>query len=88
MSPSFAIAADYRAIYDTDVDDGRLSALLDRASRDVAAELRQAGIAYDDPSEEFADDLSDVVCSMVHRAIGEPDLHTNLPRRRFVFCCE
>lgn len=79
MAASFATAAGYRAMYDTDTDGGRLQALLDRASRDIAAELRAAGIAYDDPGEDFAADLSDVACSMVRRALGEDAAEIDIP---------
>ncbi|WP_405735961.1 Gp19/Gp15/Gp42 family protein [Bifidobacterium sp.] len=68
--------ADYDAyveLYDTDADEDRVNALLARASRDVAAELRAAGIDWAEPDEDFASDLSDVVCAMVRRALGEGD---------------
>lgn len=70
MEP-FASAFDYFALYDTNATDDRLDALLCRASRDIASELRAAGIPYDNPDEDFAADLADVACSMVHRALGE-----------------
>ncbi len=67
----FATAAQYRALYDAEYDDARLQALLGRASRDIAAELRAAGIDYDEPDDGFAADLADVAIAMVRRAIGE-----------------
>lgn len=78
MEP-FADASEYRALYDTSASDARLGALLGRASRDMASELRAAGISYDDPDEDFAADLSDVACSMVHRALGEDDGQCDIP---------
>lgn len=68
---SFATAAQYKAVYSTSLEDDRLQAKLDRASRDIAAELRHAGISYGNPNEEFAADLADVCISMVHRSIGD-----------------
>ena len=77
MAASFATVDDFRALYDCDQDDARLQALLDRASRDIASELRSAGISYDDPGEDFAADLADVACAMVKRSLpdaGEIDI--------------
>ena len=71
MAASFATAEDYRALYDSDESDARLQALLDRASRDIASELRSAGIGYDEPDGDFAADLSDVAISMVRRALPD-----------------
>lgn len=68
---AFATVADYKVLYDTSQPDGRIGAMLDRASRDMASELRAAGIGFEDPDPGFAADLSDVACSMVHRALGE-----------------
>lgn len=67
----FATYDAYVALYDTTETAERVDALLARASRDIASELRVAGIACDEPSEDFAADLSDVACAMVHRALGE-----------------
>ena len=71
MAASFATADAYRALHDTDLADARLQALLDRASRDVAAELRAAGVDYSEPGEELAADLADVCISLVRRAVGD-----------------
>ena len=78
MEP-FAGPVDYRAVYDADVSDARLQALLGRASRDIAAELRQSGIDYAEPDAGFAADLADVAISMVHRAIGEDSGGCDIP---------
>lgn len=79
MPASFAGPESYRALYDTGMDDARLQGLLDRASRDIASELRQAGIGYADPDEDFAADLADVACAMVHRAVGEDSAGCDIP---------
>ncbi|MBQ9003113.1 MAG: hypothetical protein IJ087_14780 [Eggerthellaceae bacterium] len=76
---AFAAAADYRALYDTELADARLDALLARASRDMAAELRAAGIGYADPEGEFAEDLRDVACSIVHRSVGDDAAGLDVP---------
>lgn len=68
---AFAEADDYRALHDTVEDDERLDALLARASRDMASELRNAGIGFDEPDADFAADLADVAIAMVHRALGD-----------------
>lgn len=70
MEP-FANAEAYRALYDTSQDDARLAALLGRASRDMASELRSAGVDFSQPNADFAADLADVACAMVHRALGD-----------------
>lgn len=71
MAASFATVADYRDLYDSDESDVRLQALLDRASRDIASELRAAGVAYEDPDEDFAADLADVAIAMVRRSLPD-----------------
>ena len=76
---AFAKAADYKALHDTDLSDARLGALLGRASRDIAAELRASGIDYSEPNDDFAADLADVAISMVHRAIGEDSAGADIP---------
>lgn len=69
----FASVNDYVIVYETDVSDERLLAMLKSASRELAAELRAANIPYDDPDDELAADLSDVTIAMVHRALGDPE---------------
>lgn len=79
MAARFAEPVDYRTLYDTEIGDARLQELLDRASRDIASELRAAGIAYDDPDDDYEADLRDVACAMVRRAIGADSTGCDIP---------
>ena len=67
---AFASAADYRLLYDTDMADERLDALLLKASRKIARQLEDAGIAVDEDDEEYMAVLSDVCIDVTHRAVG------------------
>lgn len=69
MEP-FASAADYRALYDTDMTDERLQALLDMATRKIAKQVTDAGIDIEDADEDYQALLSDVCIDVVHRATG------------------
>lgn len=65
---AFASTTDYRAVYDTTLDDGRLQSMLDRSSRMIARACDDAGVSTDEPVEEFSEALSDVCIEMVHRS--------------------
>lgn len=76
---AFASYDTYVEMYPTGEDEDRVNALLARASRDMASELRAAGVDFSSPSDDFAEDLSDVACAMVHRAIGEEGAGASIP---------
>ena len=68
---AFATTAQYRAKYETDLNDEKLGEWLADASDVMAAAMDKAGVDYSHPSEEFAKRLLRVCRDMVHRAIGD-----------------
>lgn len=81
MGASFATVDDFRRLYDSAESDARLQALLDRASRDIASELRASGVTYDASDDDFAADLADVACAMVKRTLPDDadEIDTPIP---------
>ncbi len=79
MGASFATVADFRSLYNSDETDERLQALLDRASRDIASELRASGVTYDASDDDFAADLADVACAMVKRTLPDDAGEIEIP---------
>lgn len=65
---AFATEAQYRALYDTDLDGTRLQAFLEKASRRIASSCAAHGADTGDLDAEI---LADVCIDMVHRAIGD-----------------
>ena len=68
---AFASIQNYKAIYDTSVTDTRLTALLLKATRKIAAQLDSAGIDYETADEDYKALLADVCIDVVHRSIGD-----------------
>ena len=68
---AFATTAQYRAKYDTDMDDNALAVWLADASDIMAAEMDKAGVDYSHASETFTARLVRVCRDMVRRAIGD-----------------
>lgn len=68
---AFATPAQYRAKYDSAMDDGRLAEWLADASSRMRAAMDAAGVDYSDPDEAQASALAGVCRDMVHRAIGD-----------------
>lgn len=73
---SFASVAQYEARYGDADDPEALAEVLMDATREIAAELDKAGIAYADPDPGFADRLMQACRSMAYRAMGQsaPDV--------------
>ena len=69
---AYATAAEYKAIYteDADIDDERLSAILEEASDTMDGEMDAAEIDHEDPDEAFAEKLKRVCMKVAHRAVG------------------
>lgn len=68
---AFTTPADYRAMYDTDATDERLTALIAKASRMIAAQLRPCGIVAEERGIDYIGLLSDITCDVVHRSLGD-----------------
>lgn len=73
---AFATVADYRAKYDSDLDDSRILVWLEDASNHIRAELDASGIVRCDRGADYDDALMCVCRDMVHRAIGD---ESNIP---------
>ena len=67
----FASAEDYEARYGDADDPEALAEVLMDATREIAAELDKAGIAYAEPDPGFADRLMQACRSMAYRAVGQ-----------------
>lgn len=67
---AFATTARYRAMYDTAETDERLQALLDKASRTIAAQLSPCGIVPEERGVSYVELLADITCDMVRRSLG------------------
>lgn len=74
---AFATYSDYTALYDTSESEARIDALLAKASRDIRAELRNAGVEVDPSDADMMADLADVACAMVRRSVGAGDDETD-----------
>ena len=70
MKP-FATVAEYRAKYDTDLDDQRLFVWLADASDMMAEKMDKAGVDYSEPAASLSAKLTRICRDMVHRAIGD-----------------
>ena len=68
---AFATVAQYRAKYNTELDDESLLVWLEDASGIMAAEMDAAHVDYCEPTDSMAARLSRVCRDMVHRAIGD-----------------
>lgn len=65
---AYATVAEYKALYDTDMPDARLSAWLEKASRKIDASLAKRGaVLPDQMGEELESLLADTCTDMVHR---------------------
>jgi len=75
---AYATVAGYTALYNTDMDDARLSAWLEKASRKIDAALAKRGAEVPDMVDEtLADLLSDTCIDMVHRVV--PSGQSSMP---------
>lgn len=77
---AFATVAQYRAKYQTDMDDASLLVWLEDASGIMADEMDAAHVDYCEPTDSMAARLSRVCRDMVHRAVGDgSDLSMGIP---------
>lgn len=67
MEP-FATLADFKELYDTELDNKRLKALIQAASVTVARLLQKRGIDWESADDLYKEDLKNIVCAMVNRA--------------------
>ena len=70
---AFATVAQYKAKYSTEMSDTTLAVWLVDASSMMRAEMDASNIAYENPSQDFADILMGVCRDATHRAIGDDD---------------
>ena len=69
---AFATAAQFRAAYPgVEGDDDFLAVWLGKASRTMRSEMGASHVAYDEPSQDFADTLASVCCDVAYRAIDD-----------------
>ena len=69
---AYATAAEYKAVYteDADIDNTRLSAILDEASDTIDGELANAGVTLEDWESEYASLVKRICMKVAHRSVG------------------